>query len=162
MRYWQKNLLCLGLLSMQGMLPLLAQPVSNGAANTKEAAANTQAIPKPILKSGVVLNARGLSANTLQFANIIGLATTLERIRTLSSQLESSDVSGRRTPENLYVRQDLWDARQKASLIIQKTSLDVDFALAEIESEQRLYDEILDTFTSDRDKLVARVNAPVL
>ena len=54
---------------------------------------------------------------------------------------------------------ELWEARQRASLLIQKTNLDIDFVIAEMDAEQQVYAEILSSFTADRDKTLARVNA---
>lgn len=127
------------------------------AAARSESTANTVAIPKQILRTGVSLTSSGLSPNTLQLANNIGLTAVLERIQTLRSQVEVS--GGRTTLDTLSARQDLWDATQKAVLIIQRTDLEIDFTLAEIDTELQVYNEILATYTGDRDKLVARINA---
>lgn len=126
-------------------------------AQTKESTANTMAIPRQILKTGVSLTKAGLSPNSLQLANTIGLTPVLERIRALRLRLDTK--SGSPTLENLSLRQDLWDAIQKASLLIQKTDLEIDFTLAEIDAEHQVYCEILATYTNDRDKALARTNA---
>jgi hypothetical protein len=128
--------------------------IASSPGQIREPTANTQLFPKQILKTGVVLNSRTLSPNSIQLANTIGLKPFLERIQNLEGKEKSEH-----TFDNLETRQDLWDARQKASLIIQKTNLEIEFTSAEIDAEYKLYEEILATFTNDRDKLVTRINA---
>lgn len=156
MQIWRTALVCLFFLSVEIDLPARAQQVASNA-QPGEATANTLAFPKQILKTGVSLTAPGLAPNTLQLADTIGLTPVLEHIQTLRSQLGNN--SGSPTLESLNTRQELYDEIQKASLIVQRTDLDIDFTLAEIGAEVQVYDEILATFQSDRDKLVARVNA---
>jgi hypothetical protein len=143
-------------LSMHIAAPTFSQQVASDP-QTKEATANTLAFPKQILRTGVNLSSSELAPNTVQLANNIGLTPVLERVQALRSRVETG--GGQPTLETLSARQDLWDATQKASLIIQRTDLDVDFTLAEIGAELQIYNEILATFTGDRDKLLARVNA---
>jgi len=163
------SLICLFFLSGQ-LLPGLSQAAlaetvqlnaksgSNGnSGKSGEAGANSVAIPKQILHTGVSLTAPGMSSNTMQMANNIGLTPVLERIQTLRGQVSSNTQVA--TIQDVAVRQDLWDATQKAQIIIQRADLDIDFTLAEIGAEIQVYNEILSTYTSDRDKLLARVNA---
>lgn len=131
--------------------------VADSAAQSREPTANTLAIPTQILKTGVSLSATGLSANSLQLATTIGLMPVLERIQVLRSRVQ--EFGSGTTLESLNARQDLWDATQKADLIIQRTDLEIDFTIAEIGAEHEVYEEILATFIADRDKLLARVNA---
>lgn len=155
---WRSGLLSFLLLSSQVITPALAQ--SNAAAQSSASSApavNTQAIPKQILKTGVNLTASGLSVNTMQLASTIGFTPLIERIQSLKAQIASA--GGAQTLETLAARQDLYDARQQGFLLIQKTMLDVDFTIAEINAEKNVYNEILTTYTNDRDKAVARTNA---
>lgn len=126
-------------------------------ATAAEPTANIQATPTQILKTGVSLTTPGLSPNTLQLANTVRLTPVLDRLQILRARVEG--LGGAQTVESLSARLDLWDATQKATLIIQRTDLEVDFAIAEIEAEHQVYEEILATFTSDRDKALARTNA---
>lgn len=135
-------------------VPVQAQ--ANMAAVNKESTANTQTIPKQILKTGVSLTTRDVSANSLQLANTIGLTDLLLRLQNLRGR---ADAAGNGTLESLLAKQELLDARQDVSELIQKTNLEVDFAISAIEAEHQVYEEILSAFTSDRDKAVAKTNA---
>lgn len=121
-----------------------------------EAGANSLAFPTQILRTGVNLTSSSVSPNTIQLCNNIGLTPVLEQIQNLRGRVASGSPS---SVETIAARQDLWEAIQKAGLIIQRTNLEVDFATAEIEAETQLYQEILSTFASDRDKLLAKINA---
>lgn len=118
--------------------------------------ANSQEFPTQILKTGVRLNAVGLSANSLQLCENIGLSPTLERISTLRDSVNGQQSSG---VETLNLRHDLREATQKARLLIHKTSLEIDATEAQIQAEKDLYNEILTTFKGDRDKAIAKTNA---
>ncbi len=113
--------------------------------------------PGQILKTGVSLTAPGLSLNSLQLSESIGLAKLLERIQVLQSR--GAYLDSNLSLQNLAAKLELYDATQKAILIIQRTDLDVDFAVAEIEAEHQVYQEILATLTNDRDKAITRTNA---
>lgn len=47
----------------------------------------------------------------------------------------------------------------ESTQIIQEANLSVDFTLAEIQAEQNIYNEILNTYSGDRDKATLRTNA---
>ncbi|MGH9552465.1 MAG: hypothetical protein ACRD3W_23970, partial [Terriglobales bacterium] len=121
-----------------------------------ESTANTQTLPTQILKTGINLDATTVSPNSMQLSNTIGLTPLLERMQSLRARVESA---GAGSLEGVTARQDLLETRQQAALLIQRTGLEIDFATAEIMAEQNVYSEILSTFSGDRDKLVARVNA---
>ncbi len=150
------KILCITLLTVLVGSPALAQ-ASTTAASSKEQGANTQEIPKQILKTGVSLNTRGIAPNSIQLANTIGLTPMMERIQMLQAHVATN--GGAPSMESLSARQELWDETQKAALLIQRTNLEVDFAVAAIEAEDQVYQEILSTFTGDRDKAIARTNA---
>lgn len=134
-----------------------SQPTAIGAATTPaETGANTSAFPKQILRSGVNLNATSVSANSVQLANDIQLTPVLERIQTLRQQVDSLSAG---SPERSEARLSLLEAKAQAVQIIERSNLEIDFAIAEMSAEQNVYSEILSTFTSDRDKTLARVNA---
>lgn len=151
------RLLTLGLAALVfgAGLPCPAQILAKS--DVSEQGANTEVIPKQILKTGVTLNTTTLAPNSIQLAQTIGLMPVLEQIRNLRAKLASIDET--QSLERLTARQDLSDAIQKAELIIQKTDLEIGFTIAEIAAENEVYAEILATFTNDRDKAIARTNA---
>ena len=132
-------------------------PVATAAAQPGEPAANSMQFPSQILRTGVSLTTVGLSPNSLQLASNIGLTPVLERIANL--QRQAADVGNDQSLRSLYIKQDLADARLAARMIVQKTNLEIDATAAEIEAEKEVYNEILTTFKSDRDKAIARTNA---
>lgn len=137
--------------------PAYAQSQFTSSTQTFESTANTQKLPPRILKTGISLNSAALSPNSIQLANNIGLTPTLENIRNYRER--ASSISDKRSFDFLEARQNLYEENQKAYLLIQKTNLEVDFTLSEIENEYQHCVEILATFTSDRDKSIARMNA---
>ncbi len=151
------DLICIALLITQAASPAFAQATANAAASGKERAANTLEIPRQILKTGVSLNTRGVAPNSIQLANTVGLTPLIDRIQALRARVDT--MGGTPSIESLNVRQELWEETQKAVLLVQKTDLEIDFAVAAIEAEHQVYQEILATFTSDRDKAIARTNA---
>ncbi|MBS2009813.1 MAG: hypothetical protein JST01_22355 [Cyanobacteria bacterium SZAS TMP-1] len=157
-----QSAICLLFLSSQMvgqcMLPAMAEVSSSNdkaikiAAAAGETSANTVAIPKQILRTGVSLTSPGISPNSTQLANNIGLTPLMERIQTLRGQISSGQ-------QDASLRLELLETIQKADILLQRTDLDIDFTVAAIGAELQVYNEILSTYTSDRDKLVARVNA---
>jgi hypothetical protein len=155
------HLLCaVGSLSLVlNPLAALAQannPLSNLLGTTPKA--NTVSLPTQILKTGINLNSDGISANSMQLSNAIGLTPILSRLQSLRAQrdaLRNSTV----TLESLATRQDLTDAITEAYQLIQKTSLEVDFVMSEVEAEQNVYEEILNSYQNARDQTVAKTNA---
>lgn len=121
-----------------------------------ESGANSTNFPTQILKAGVNLTSPGLSPNSLQLADTIGLSPVLAQIKELKGRINNCAPG---TIELLSARQDLWEANQKAILILQRANLEVDYTTAEIQAENQLYEEILATFTTDRDKVLAKINA---
>ncbi|MDZ4838101.1 MAG: hypothetical protein SGJ27_30330 [Candidatus Melainabacteria bacterium] len=124
---------------------------------SKEKGANSLTEPRLILRTGIDLSETGLSPNSLQLAETIGITPVLRDIANLRKQVETSQ--GAQTIDRLSARQDLWDASLKGALIIQRANLEIDFALAEIDVEQEMYAELLATYLNDRDKSLARTNA---
>ncbi len=155
------HLLCaVGSLSLVlNPLAALAQasnPLSNLLGTTPKA--NTVSLPTQILKTGINLNSGGISENSLQLSNAIGLTPILSRLQGLRAKrdaLKNSEV----TLESLAIRQDLTDAITEAYQLIQKTSLEVDFVMSEVEAEQNVYEEILNSYQNARDQTVAKTNA---
>lgn len=141
-------------LYFQMMPPGFAEQIA--AAPPQEATANTMAFPSQILKAGVNLTSDDIAPNSAQLADTIGLTPLLRKIRALKEQVAAGN-SG--SLENLAARQELWETIQKADILIQRTNLEIDFTTAEIQAETQLYQEILTTFTNDRDKVLARTNA---
>lgn len=152
MKCWRPVLLTLVLISSSWSLPALSSTPGTEA----EPGANVVEIPRQILKTGVSLTAPGMSPNTKQLSDSIGLTPLLEKIQALRVRVSASGAPGM---ETLAAREDFAEAKQDAGLLIQKTNLDIDFAIGEIDAESQLYGEILSTFTGDRDKWLARINA---
>jgi hypothetical protein len=132
-----------------------AAKVAASAGAGAEAGANSNKFPRQILRTGINLNARSISANSIQLAQDIQLVPILERIQSLSSKISELGAS----PERIDARLDLLEAKQQAMQLINKTNLEIDFTMAEMSAEQNVYSEILSSFTGDRDKLLAKVNA---
>lgn len=137
----------------------VSNPIGNRLSNPLSSSprANTVSLPTQILKTGINLNSDGISANSLQLSNAIGLTPILERIQSLKAKraAQNSEVS----LETLATRQDLNDALLEAHQLIQKTSLEVDFVMSEVEAEQNVYEEILNSYQNARDQTVAKTNA---
>lgn len=136
---------------------LCTQSPGKGSAINQSSGANTVTEPKQILRSGVDLCDPGVSANTRQLADIIKITPVLKEI--IRAKQVLATLGSANTLERVCARQDLLAAEISAGQIIQKTMLEIDFVSAEISAEQNLYAEQLATFTSDRDRLVARTNA---
>jgi hypothetical protein len=143
--------------TMQNAVVAMADAVPSPSApsvNTSPVA-NSNAFPRQILRTGINLSATDISPNSMQLANDIRLAPVLEQITSLRQKVETMPPSS----ERAEARTDLLEARLQALQIIERTSLEIDFVIAEMNAEQNVYTEILSSFTSDRDKLLARVNA---
>jgi len=145
-------LLCFGIATRS--LPVSAQA---GKLVAQESKANTMDEPRQMLRTGIDLCEPGLSGNSLQLSDSIGLTPILKNIEQLRGRVNTA--SDDKSLERVSLRQDLIEATQKATLLVLKTSLEIDFALAEIEAEQQLYTELLDTYTDDRDRALTRTNA---
>lgn len=166
MKRWSVLAMCGMLWCCQAAPPSLAETNSRASghpttqqlaeAQSMEAGANVVGIPKQILKTGIDLNATSLSPNSVQLANTIGMTSIAERIQDAKARI---DRAGAVSLEGLSARQDLYDARQQAGLLIQKTELEIDFVSAEISAEQNVYSELLDSYTGERDKKIFRANA---
>lgn len=124
-------------------------------ANASSSGVNTEAFPKQILKTGINLSASDISPNSLQLANNVQLSPVLERLQSLRSKIDTLPPGAERSEARI----DLLEARSQALQIINRTNLEIDFVMAEMTAEQNVYSEILSTFTNDRDKLLARINA---
>ncbi len=120
-----------------------------------EANANSVSMPESILRSGIRLNAPGLSANSVQLADQIGLREPLERVQQLRA---SVSASGEPTLASLTARQDLVDATERARAILQEANLAVDFTVSEITAELQLYDEVLSTYQGTANRNVQYAN----
>jgi hypothetical protein len=140
-------------------LPVLAQrqiaSATPAAKPTQQA--NTVEVPKQILRTGINLNDRKVSPNTLQLADSLGIAQLLNRMSALRTRV--AQQQGTVTIETLGDRQELMELTQKAQNVLIRSSLEIDFVLAEIDAEQNIYSEVLSSFQGSRDKLVARINA---
>lgn len=122
-----------------------------------EAHANTQKFPSPMLKSSVNLNVATLSPNTSQLCDAIGLTSRFQRIGVLRSRLASyNDVT---TLESLATKQELYEAVQQVSVALQRTNLDIDFTLAEINAEENIYKEQLAACEAEQKKITAYSNS---
>ena len=137
-------------------LNLFNHPATNTVYDEEaEPKANSNAFPRQVLKTGINLKSPTISANSQQLADLIKLTPLLAKIQDLRNYRITDDVS----LENIANRQLFNDTVQKALVIVNQTNLEIDFTLAEIGAERNVYGEILNTFTADRDKMVARSNA---
>lgn len=118
--------------------------------------ANTTRLPEQILRTGINLSSQGLSSNSRQLAEIILLSPLLEKLESLRAELSKAPP---RTLDSLAIRQELLEGRQDAMLLLGKTSLEIDFTLAEIEAELQVYDEILSAYKDERNRTTARTQA---
>jgi hypothetical protein len=122
-----------------------------------EQGANSQAFPTQILKTGVNLQARVISANSRQLADQLNLLPVLQRIQNLRGQIDPTNFEP--TTENIAKSQQLTASTVLALQIIEETDLAIEFVTAEIDAEENINNEILATFTSARDKAVLKTNA---
>jgi len=152
----RKNVFCLTLVVSQVFNPVWAYAAE---ADSKETGANTLAIPTQILKTGVSLNSTTISPNSQQLSDTVGLTPVLVQVQNLRRLKEETQQGASGSTDVSSLRQELWDATQKAALMIQKTDLDIDFTVSAIQAEREVYQEILAKFINDRDKKVARINA---
>lgn len=124
-----------------------------------EPLANTTALPGQILKTGINLSSKEVSANTLQLSENLKLTPLLRKIQELRSRQSASDSARPTSIEGLSARQEIIETTLQADHIIQTTSLAIDFTVAQIVAEENVYGELLASFTDDRDKAVAKTNA---
>jgi hypothetical protein len=122
-----------------------------------ESGANSVAIPKQILRTGINIFTTDVSANSRQLADSMGLAPLLRRMVMLRARVAQS--SGEPTLESLAVRQELSETMAQVNQMILEASLEVDFVLAEISAEQTVYTDMLSSYQAERDKVVARANS---
>ena len=151
-----KFMFCLALLVSNVLSPVSVFALEM---DNSETGANTLAIPTQILKTGVSLNTTTVSPNSQQLSDTIGLTPVLQQVQSLRRAKEELHQGNLAAAEDLSLKQELWDATQKAALLIQKTDLDIDFTVSAIQAEREVYQEILAKFINDRDKKVARINA---
>jgi len=137
----------------QNNLPLpLAPPIK---LPSQTGAVNSILVPKQILRTGINVNSKKVSANTMQLAEQLKILPIMSRIQ----ELRSKNPDGSLSIESLSDRQELLELNQKLQSIVIRTSLEIDFVAAEIDAEQNIYSEVLSSFQGSRDKLVARINA---
>lgn len=123
---------------------------------------NSVEVPKQILRTGINLDSKNVSPNSLQLAqnlNLLPILSRMQELRASISQRSGGNAISSNTLESLSDRQELLELTQKAQNILIRTSLEIDFVAAEIDAEQNIYSEVLSSFQGSRDKLVARVNA---
>lgn len=122
-----------------------------------EPAANSVAIPKQILHTGVNIFSSDVSPNSRQLADSLGLITIFKQINILRARVAQS--SSQPSLENIAARQDLSELLNHADQIILEADLQVDFVLAQISAEQNIYTDVLSSYQGDRDRVVARANS---
>ncbi|MFA6211210.1 MAG: hypothetical protein WC714_17380 [Candidatus Obscuribacterales bacterium] len=123
---------------------------------------NSVEVPKQILRTGINLDSKNVSPNSLQLAqnlNLLPILSRMQELRASISQRSGGNAISSNTLDSLSDRQELLELTQKAQNILIRTSLEIDFVAAEIDAEQNIYSEVLSSFQGSRDKLVARVNA---
>jgi hypothetical protein len=142
-------------ISQFAILPATAAARSTSQINSVE-------IPKQILRTGINLDSKTISPNSLQLAqnlNLLPILSRMQDLRASISQRNGGSAISANTLDSLSERQELLELTQKAQNILIRTSLEIDFVAAEIDAEQNIYSEVLSSFQGSRDKLVARVNA---
>lgn len=144
-----------GLLAAAFYLSQMVWPAS--AAEREPGGVNTVDVPKQILKSGINLNNASLSPNSQQLADQLNLTPILLRIQELRAITASQ--KGETSLEALSNRISLQEAMETARGIILQTAFEADFVTSEIQAEQNVYEAVLSTFHSNRDRVVARTNA---
>jgi hypothetical protein len=119
------------------------------AAQASEMQANTMAIPNPILATGSDLNSGKLSPNAIALAKQLNVYDQLANLPNLRARAASGNSSDRM--ESL-------DQCKNVSEQLRQTELDVSYTLSEILDEQGLYTELIGSYSSERDKLIAYTN----
>ncbi|RTL39237.1 MAG: hypothetical protein EKK48_19510 [Candidatus Melainabacteria bacterium] len=147
---------------MRSRRPVIASSLSllcifNNYTSALAAAPNSQEFPTQILRTGVDLNSTTVSPNTRQLADILKLTPLIERNQQLRTKINPTNFDP--TLENVAMGQQLIACVSESTQIIQEANLAVDFTLAEIQAEQNIYNEILNTYVNDRDKATLRTNA---
>lgn len=153
----RRRLTTICLLATLTTLQSIWQPGTAAAAAPSTSTINTVEVPKQILRTGINLDSKTVSPNTLQLAQNLNLLPILSRMQELRTRVAQRTAGN--TIESLSDRQELLELTQKAQNILIRTSLEIDFVLAEINAEQNIYSEVLSSLQGSRDKLVARVNA---
>ena len=133
------------------------QLADSDIATTAEAGANKESRPKQILRTGVNLNTSTLSPNSRQLAEDLHLMPILQRIQKLRGRVDPTNFEA--TVENLATSQQLTASTVMAMQIIEEANLAIDFVIAEINAEENIYNELLSTFSGNRDKTVFKTNA---
>jgi hypothetical protein len=141
----------------KAVLALAVLCIFSSDACTFAATPNSQDYPTQILRTGVDLNTTDISPNSRQLADILKLTPLLARNQTLRSKIDPTNFAP--TIENVAMAQQLIACVSESTQIIQEANLSVDFVLAEIQAEQNIYNEILNTYINDRDRATLRTNA---
>jgi hypothetical protein len=119
------------------------------------APANTEEFPKQILRTGVNLAASEISPNSRQLADQLHLTPLLVQLE----QTRDQALQRATTLEGMAVQNQHVATMAQANSVIQQCNLAIDFTQAEITAEENIYNEVLSTFTGDRDKAVLKTNA---
>lgn len=112
----------------------------------------------PGMLNGKAMNLKPVQAYSLVLACTLGLANAPEA-GAINGPGKHARANAPVSLESLSARQDLNDALTATYQLIQKTSLEVDFVMSEVEAEQNVYEEILNSYQNARDNTVARNNA---
>ena len=121
-----------------------------------EPGANTVTQPKEILHPVINLHSLSVSQDSLQLAKQLGIVPLFHRLHDLENKLKTLD--NQQSLEGLSLRQDLLETRQQIFYILGQTCMEVQYVTAEIDDEHNLYTELLNTYTTDRDRTVAWSN----
>jgi hypothetical protein len=125
-------------------------PVVAATPTSSEQGANSMQLPPHILSTGTDIHKPNLSPNAQQLADELGLTplyARLDRVR---------NATGRASADE---RLDALESREVISEKLRRAEMEVNFVLAEIYDEQSLYNEVLSSYTGERDKIVAMTNA---
>jgi hypothetical protein len=128
---------------------LNTQNATSIAQNRSEAGANSMAVPNPILATGSDVHSDTMSPNAIALAKQLGLAKDLAALPDLHERAQSGGLAARLSYD---------EAREHVSETLRGAEMDVNYVLAEIWDEQGIYNELVGSYSSERDKKIAITN----
>ena len=138
-------------------LLLALQPASVPCAQAVTTNANTPIsgrLTMPVFETPSDPNSTTVSADAVQLADEMGVLGKLKQLDVLRSQLQQ--FKGEKPP--LDLRQDIADLKIDLLASIDEARLDVDYVVSEMESEEAIYEEVLRSYSQERDARVDNAN----
>lgn len=99
-------------------------------------------------------NSEAVSEDAVQLAEILGLTAKFAILKDLKQKLR--DNAGETSA--LELRQEVSECKLEIIEIIEQARFDIDFVFAEIEAEQAWVEELLQVYTSERDRRINNAN----